>query len=64
MQFPNVGKCGIEYIIGKIILRLPHLTAGYALEDIYNADETGLYYRALPAIDGDPRRSTEGDQDF
>ena len=22
MQFPNVGKCGIEYIIGKIILRL------------------------------------------
>ena len=27
---------------------LPDLTAGYTLVDIYNADETGLYYRALP----------------
>ena len=26
MQFPNVGKCGIEYIIGKIILRLTNLS--------------------------------------
>ena len=26
MQFPNVGKCGIEYIIGKIILHLTNLS--------------------------------------
>ena len=26
MQFPNVGKCGIEYIIGKIILRLSNIS--------------------------------------
>ena len=26
MQFPNVGKCGIEYIIGKIILRLTNIS--------------------------------------
>ena len=41
-------------------VRLPDLTAGYALEDIYNADETELYYRALPersmVIRGDPRK--------
>ena len=28
--------------------RLPTLTEGYALENIFNADETGLYYCALP----------------
>ena len=26
MQFPNVGKSGIEYIIGKIILRLTNIS--------------------------------------
>ena len=29
MQFPNVGKCGIEYIIGKIILRLTNISLHY-----------------------------------
>lgn len=28
--------------------RLPDICAGYALKDIFNADETGLYYRSLP----------------
>ena len=27
-------------------MRLPELTAGYASADIYNADDTGFYYRA------------------
>ena len=29
--------------------RLPHLCEGYQAENIFNADETGLYYRALPS---------------
>ena len=29
--------------------RLPTVTAGYELGDIFNADETGLYYRTLPS---------------
>ena len=28
--------------------RLPTLLQGYSLRDIYNMDETGVYYRALP----------------
>ena len=28
--------------------RIPSIIDGYALEDIYNCDETGLFYRALP----------------
>ena len=28
--------------------RLPSLCEGYNLKDIFNADETGLYYRAMP----------------
>lgn len=28
--------------------RLPDVTAGYDLQDIFNADETGVYYRSLP----------------
>ena len=39
---------------------LPELTAGYLPADIYNADETGLYYCALPersmVVRGDPRK--------
>jgi hypothetical protein len=31
------------------VKRLPILTEGYRPEDIYNADETGLYFRALPS---------------
>ena len=27
---------------------LPTITAGYDLKDVFNADETGLYFRALP----------------
>ena len=40
--------------------RLPAITDGYALADIYNADETGLHFRALPnrsvVVRGDPRK--------
>ena len=28
--------------------RLKTISQGYALKDIFNADETGLFYRALP----------------
>lgn len=27
---------------------LPDICAGYELADVFNADETGLYYRSLP----------------
>ena len=30
-------------------VRLPAICDGYAAKDIFNADETGLFYRALPA---------------
>ncbi|XP_052268287.1 tigger transposable element-derived protein 6-like [Dreissena polymorpha] len=37
--------------------RLPDIIQGYSLENIFNADETGLYYKALPdktlAVRGD-----------
>uniref|UniRef100_A0A3Q3B6A0 HTH psq-type domain-containing protein n=1 Tax=Kryptolebias marmoratus TaxID=37003 RepID=A0A3Q3B6A0_KRYMA len=40
--------------------QLPELIKDHALSDIYNADETGLYYRALPkcsmVVKGDPRK--------
>ena len=37
-----------EDIVADWAKRLPSITAGYAMNDIYNADETGLYFRALP----------------
>ena len=47
-------------IVADWTMRPPELTAGYALADIYNADETGLYYCALPersmVVRGDPRK--------
>ena len=47
--------------------RLPALTEGYVLADIYNADETGLYFRALPSrsmvIKGDPRKGIKTSKD-
>ena len=30
--------------------RLPDICSGYALKDVFNTDETGLYYRSLPKI--------------
>ena len=47
--------------------RLPALIEGYVLADIYNADETGLYFRALPnrsmVIKGDPRKGIKTSKD-
>ena len=47
-------------VVAEWTMRLPDLTAGYLPADIYNADETGLYYRALPersmVVRGDPRK--------
>ena len=47
-------------VVADWTMRLPELTAGYALADIYNADETGLYYGALHersmVVRGDPRK--------
>ena len=48
--------------------RLPALTEGYDLADIYNADETGLYFRALPnrsmVIKGDPRKGIKTSKEW
>ena len=47
--------------------RLPDLTADYAPEDVFNADEMGLYFRALPqgslVVKGDPSRGTKTSKD-
>ena len=37
-----------EDVVADWAKRLPGITAGYAMADIYNANETGLYFRALP----------------
>ena len=37
-------------VVANWTMRLPDLTTGYALADIYNTDETGLYYHALPDL--------------
>ncbi|KAI0211496.1 Isocitrate dehydrogenase [NADP] cytoplasmic [Lamellibrachia satsuma] len=37
-------------IVADWTMCLPDLTTGYALADIYNTDETGLYYHALPDL--------------
>ena len=47
--------------------RLPSITEGYELKDIYNADETVLYYRALPSrsmvLKDDPRKGIKTSKD-
>ena len=39
----------------------------YAPKDIFNADETGLYFRALPTrsmvVKGDPRKGTKSSKE-
>jgi hypothetical protein len=52
-----------EDVVRDWAQRLPELTKDYALKDIFNADETGLYYRALPnrsmVVKSDPRRGSK-----
>ena len=52
-----------EQTVADWTKRLPELTSGYDQADIFNADETGLYYRALTSrsmvVAGDPRRGTK-----
>ena len=47
-----------EDVVADWAIRLPDLLSGYAPADVFNADETGLYYRALPsrsmAVRSDP----------
>ena len=47
--------------------RLPELCRDYAPKDIFNADETGLYFRALPTrsmvVKGDPRKGTKSSKE-
>ena len=44
-------------------IRLPDLLSGYAPADVFNAVETGLYYRALPSrsmvVRSDPRKGSK-----
>lgn len=37
-----------QEIVDNFRLRVPMLTAGFAPKDVFNADETGLFFRALP----------------
>ena len=47
--------------------RLPDITAGYSCYDIFNADETGLMFRALPnrtmAVKSDPARGIKSSKE-
>ena len=47
--------------------RLPEICKDYAPKDIFNADETGLYFRALPTrsmvVKGDPRKGTKSSKE-
>ena len=49
-----------KHVVTEWAQRLPVITEGYQLADIYNADETGLYFRALPnrtmVVHDDPRK--------
>ena len=38
----------LEVVVQDWAQRLPELCKDYAPKDIFNADETGLYFRALP----------------
>ena len=54
-------------VIEEWTQRLPDILAGYDPKDVFNADETGLYFRALPdrtyAIKGDPCKGTKTAKD-
>ena len=47
--------------------RLPEICKDYAPKNIFNADETGLYFRALPTrsmvVKGDPRKGTKSSKE-
>ena len=49
-----------EDVVPDWAIRLPDLLSGYAPANVFNADETGLYYRALPnrsmVVRSDPRK--------
>ena len=49
-----------KHVVADWAQHLPAITEGYQLADIYNADETGLYFRALPnrsmVVRDDPRK--------
>ncbi|GLV46677.1 cag, partial [Carabus blaptoides fortunei] len=42
------GAAVIAEDVSSILEKCPSLIKGYSPRDIYNADETGLYFRALP----------------
>ena len=50
----------LQDVVEDCSKRKPAMTQGYTLADIYNEDETGLYYLALPnrslVIKGDHRK--------
>ena len=35
-------------VVADFVKMIPNLCNGYKAEDIFNADETGLFYRAMP----------------
>lgn len=56
-----------EDVVEDWAQRLPDITAGYCCYDIFNADETGLFYRALPnrtmAVKSDPARGVKSSKE-
>lgn len=54
-------------VVDDWVQRIPDIVAGYDPKDIFNADETGLCFRALPsktyAIKGDPCKGTKSAKD-
>jgi len=37
-----------QQIVSSWIASLPHIIAGYEMKDIFNCDETGLFFRSMP----------------
>ena len=52
-----------KHVVVDRAQRLPVITEGYQLADIYNSDETGLYFRALPnrsmVVRDNPRKTSK-----
>jgi hypothetical protein len=44
----EIADADIEKAGDFIVSDLPGLIEGYAAEDIYNADETGVFFKCLP----------------
>ena len=45
-----IGECGVLMVMAlEVQARLPAIIAAHDVEDVFNFDKTGLYYRAPPS---------------